>query len=261
MKIYAPRFRSIVTKASASGFSLVELLLVLAVISIMTAFAVPAMNGIKDAQNVTSATSTISNALQRARTYAVAHNTYVWVGFYEEAATAPAPTHVFPYSGVGRVIMGMVASVDGTKIYPDSVTSGLLNPPSVTPSPIIAIDKLIRVENIHVTDLGAPTGTGTPLSSRPKGAYGSGSTELYGVNSDDPSAQAEHSFTLNGYTFYKTVRFGPGGEVSIDDSSAIQRIGEIDLRPTHGTAINLTTSNVAAIQFTGIGGEVQTYRN
>jgi prepilin-type N-terminal cleavage/methylation domain-containing protein len=240
---------------ASEGFSLIELLVVLAIMSLVTAMAVPVINGIKDSQNVNMATSSVSLALQRARTYAMTHNTYVWVGFYEEAANTTTPTNVFPYAGAGQLVIGMAASVDGTQVYADSATSGNLQTPQVA-----QIEKLVKLENIHCTDLGLPSGTGTSLATRPNGAYAGTASEQYGIDSDN-SQQAAHFLVLDGYTFYKTIRFSPGGEASIDDSSALRRIGEIGLRPTHGAEINLNTANIAAIQFSGTEGAVQTYRN
>jgi prepilin-type N-terminal cleavage/methylation domain-containing protein len=245
-----------------AGFTLVELLTVIAVMSLLTAMSLPVMNSIKDSQNITLGTTSVSSALQRARTYAMAHDTYVWVGFYEEAANTTTPTNAFPYSGAGQVVIGMAASVDGTQIYPNTASAGTLTAPQVVP-----IEKLMKLENVHCTDLGVPTGTGTALASRPNGAYASAATpgvilaqEQFGIDSDD-SAQATHLLVLDGYTFYKTIRFSPSGEAAINDSSSLRRVGEIDLRPTHGTQINLSTPNVASIQFSGIEGAIQTYRN
>jgi prepilin-type N-terminal cleavage/methylation domain-containing protein len=176
------------------AFSLVELLTVLTIISIVTAFAIPAFT-VRDADNISNGSYAISGTLQRARAYAMAHNTYVWVGFYEEAADAPAPTNVFPYSGKGRVVIGMVASVDGTQIIADGATGTL------DPTRIYQIDKLARIQNIHVADLGLPTGGATAISNRPKGAYFNASndsyspTELYGISSD---SGREHDFFRGG---------------------------------------------------------------
>jgi prepilin-type N-terminal cleavage/methylation domain-containing protein len=238
------------------GFSLIELLAVLAVMSLLTALTVPMINGIKDSQNINAATSSVSSALQRARAYAMAHNTYVWVGFYEESANTGVPTNVFPYAGAGQLVIGVAASADGTQIYSNSVTSGNLQTPQV-----VQLEKLVKIENVHCTDLGAPTGSsGSALATRPNGAYAGSSSEQYGIDSDN-GQEASHFLVLNGYTFYKTIRFSPGGVASIDDSSALRLVGEIGLRPTHGSQVNATTPDVAAIQFSGIEGSVQTYRN
>jgi prepilin-type N-terminal cleavage/methylation domain-containing protein len=257
--IYPPTARAMNffrSKHRTVGFTLVELLSVLAIISVLTAVAIPAFTSVKDADSVSNASYAVSGVLQRARAYAAAHNTYVWVGFYEESANASSPTTgAPPYAGMGRLVIGTVASADGTQIYADGATAAPLPTAS-----LVQIDRLIRVQNIHVTDLGAPAGGSTPLANRPNGAYAGTTSEQYGINSDS-SETTPYPFVLGAYTFYKTIRFSPTGEASIDGNSELRRIGEIDLRPTHGTNLSQNSPNVVAIQFTGIGGGIQTYRN
>ena len=65
------------------GFSLIELLVVMAIIGILAAVTIPAMNSIKGASNVTKAAYDIAGALEQARAYAMAKNTYVFVGIAE----------------------------------------------------------------------------------------------------------------------------------------------------------------------------------
>jgi len=264
---HPPRLRR---RVPTSGFSLIELLTVLGVMSLIAAMSLPVVNSIKDSQNVSAATFSVASALQRARAYAMAHDTYVWVGFYEEAANTTAPTNVAPkYSGAGQVVIGMAASVDGTQTAGSQTTGYLQAPASPSSQGVRPIEKLMKLENVHITDLGPPTGSGSALACRPNGAYevmsSTGaytvmSSEQYGIDSDNAN-KAAYPLVMDGYTFYKTVRFSPSGVAVINDSSAVERVGEIDLRPTHGTLINTNTPNVAAIQFTGIGGAIQTYRN
>src|SRR5438094_510782 len=87
------------------GFSLIELLVVIAIIVLVTALIVPAFTSIKSASDVTTTAYTIKGVLEQARTYAMANNTYTYVGFYEEAATATLPTNATPpYPGKGRIV-------------------------------------------------------------------------------------------------------------------------------------------------------------
>src|ERR1700744_1900659 len=72
------------------GFSLIELLTVLVIISIMSALAVTAISSMGKADGFNSATSTLSTLLEQARAYAMANNTYVFVGIAETDASQPA---------------------------------------------------------------------------------------------------------------------------------------------------------------------------
>src|SRR5438105_1038891 len=85
------------------------------IIAILMVLVAPAFTNLKSAGDVTGAAYAVKGVLDQARTYAMANNTYTWVGFYEEdvstASTNPAIT------GTGRIVMSIVASKDGTMIY------------------------------------------------------------------------------------------------------------------------------------------------
>jgi prepilin-type N-terminal cleavage/methylation domain-containing protein len=98
------------------AFTLLELLIVVGIIALLMVLVAPAFTSIKSGTDVTSAAYTIKGALDTARTYAKANNTYTWVGFYEENVANPASPNL-DTPAVGRVIMSIVASKDGTKIY------------------------------------------------------------------------------------------------------------------------------------------------
>ena len=200
-----------------------------------------------------SAAYTIKGALDTGRTYAKANNTYVWVGFYEEDTTAITPTNSAPpYPGKGRVLLAAVSSNDGTDIS--------LNP--LPPSRITQIDKLVKVEGIHITDIGSPAG-GDPgtVNGRPSTPYTEGSPfDHFNRIGSDSADTTLFTFAAQNYTFYKTIRFNPRGEANINSSYTLKHEGEIGIKPTHGTAVDTNSPNVIAIQFTGVGGTVIIYR-
>lgn len=229
------------------GFTLLELLVVMAIIAILMVLVAPAFTTIKSGSDVTSAANTVKAVLDTARTYAMANNTYTWVGFYEENTTAITPTNsVPPYPGKGRLLLAVVSSNDGTDIS--------LNP--LPSSRITQIGKLARIEGIHVSDIGTPAG-GDPntLDGRPGAPYSDNAT----ISSDSSNATLSR-FAAQNYTFYKTIRFNPRGETSINSTSTLNHLGEIGIKPTHGNVVDENNTNRVAIQFTGVGGNVTIYR-
>ena len=266
--------RAVATRLRGEGgFTFLELLVVTAIIGVLMVLVTPAFKGIKSAGDVTDAASRIRGALEEARNYAMANNTYVWVGFYEEDTTAITPTNIAPpYPGKGRVILAAVASKDGTANCqdPNSTTSNRI---PLTASQITQIGKIIKIENIHMTDIGAPpsptplpTPEASSLDGRPDFPYTSGRPTFdyqNRINSDDthtPFNQTLYPFIAQGYTFYKTIRFNPRGEASINSTYGLRNVAEIGLRPTHGTTVDSKTTNVVAIQFTGVTGNFKIYR-
>jgi prepilin-type N-terminal cleavage/methylation domain-containing protein len=248
------------------AFTLLELLVVMAIIAILMVLIAPAFTSIKTGNDVTSAAYTIKGVLDQARTYAMANNTYTWVGFYEENGSNPSsPNSDAP--AIGRVVISIVASKDGTIIYDPSN----LAQQDLTTS-LLQVGKLSKIDNVHLwTHTDAPSGTGSTFDTRPNVASTycigssspSGSTTpfRYPVGNPAPAAQ---------YTFVKVIQFSPRGEARINNSTLnangtnvfpLQNAAEIGLEPTHGAATpNPTPSNLVAIQFTGIGGNVTIYR-
>src|ERR1041385_5173280 len=121
----------------ASAFTLLELLIVIGIIGLLLVLIAPAFTYIKGGNDVTSAAYTIKDVLDTARTYAKANNTYTWVGFFEENAPDPSQSPVAA-AGVGRIVMSIVASKDGTMIY----TGNLQNPVTLDPSRLTQVGKL-----------------------------------------------------------------------------------------------------------------------
>ena len=235
-----------------SGFTLVELLVVIAVVVTLTATIAPAFMGINNAGNVTRAAYDVAGALNSARAYAMAKNTYVWVGFFEENAAQPFT------SGTGRVVMSIVASKDGTM----AAASGTIPSASLT-----QINKLVKIDNMHLTTAGIaqfPVGDGTGMAfdSRPLAA------QVWPTNAASGSSQAPFQYPVgNGataqYTFNTAIQFSPRGEVQVrvnNASQPVQPVVEIGLQPAHGTVPDANSKNLAAVQITGIAGNVKIYR-
>lgn len=239
-----------------AAFSLVELLAVMGFMSLLVAVTVPAVSGLKGSGDLNRAVDEVTFALNRARAHAMTQNTYVWVGFVEESSLAPSAS-VPPYTGKGTLVMAVMASTDGTAIFEDGAPATPLPEARLKP-----LGRMFKVANVHVTDLGVPSGTGEAhkLDGRPSAPYTDADDEACRISSES-GQQTPHPFQMSGYTFYKTIRFSPSGEVTINGAPVPKRLGEIGLVPAHGDQVAANPSNVAAIQFSGIGGNVRVYRN
>ena len=228
------------------------------IIAILMVLVAPAFTNLKSAGDVTGAAYTVKGVLDQARTYAMANNTYTWVGFYEEDVTQPSTNP--PTPGIGRLVMSVVASKDGTMIYDPN------SPAKITTTKLIQVGKLTKIDNAHSwTHTDTPSGAGSTFDTRPNvtPTYCIGDTSppnsttpfQYPVGNPEPAAQ---------YTFVKAVQFSPLGGASIDNSTSsypLQTAAEIGLEPPHGNATPASIpANVVAIQFTGVGGDVKIYR-
>ena len=238
------------------AFTLVELIVVIALISTLMVLVAPAFTGIKSAGDVTSAAYTIKDALEQARTHAMAYETYVWIGFYEEPAGQPSTNPATP--GTGRIVISTIASADGTTVYnPRSLAA-------IDPTRVTQLNKLVKVEGTHLATFPDGSGTGDTFDSRPAAIYETakiGDTTppnpsltpfQYPVGNPAPAAQ---------YTFVKAVEFSPRGEARINNRNyTLKTVAEIGLQPTHGTAVDVNSRNIIAIQFGALGGDLKIYR-
>jgi hypothetical protein len=239
---------------------------------------VPAFTSLKSAGDVTSAAYTIKGALDTARTYAKANNTYTWVGFFEEDVSQTSTNPATP--GTGRLVMSIVASKNGTNVYGSG--DGVIDPTKLT-----QIGKLVRIENVHLplfaicqsNCTGETFDTRPAVQNDPGGGY---NYSRFGELNSPPPNTAPYTTPYNfqypvgnpapvaQYTFSKLLQFSPRGESRVNgDSYNIRRVVEIGLIQTHGTATppprggtggSIFDGNVVAVQINGFAGDVKIYR-
>ncbi|HEV3271032.1 MAG TPA: prepilin-type N-terminal cleavage/methylation domain-containing protein [Candidatus Methylacidiphilales bacterium] len=240
-----------------SGFSLTELLVVIAATATLAILAVPNLASLQISGSTNLAADEITQAMQVARAYAISHDTYTWLGFYEEDATMPSANPA--QQGVGRVILSIVASNDGTALYSASSTP----PISIPPTSLVQVSPLIRVQNIHLESFSNGTGTGITFDTRP--ALSSPNAQIGGSavpNNAYPSFQYPVGQASSAqYVFNQVLQFSPRGETLASGmAGAMTPLIEVGLQPTHGNVLYATSPNLVALQISGISGSIISYR-
>ena len=241
-----------------------ELMFVIAIMILVAAFIAPAFTNLKSAGDVTSAAYTIKGVLEQARTYAMANNTYTWVGFYEENVSNPSsPNSNTP--AIGRVVMSIVASKDGTEVY-TSVGSPAADMDAAG-TRLLQVGKLTKLDNMHLRTFSNGTGTGGTFPTRPAVPGGSPDNAKIGDTSPDPSLRYFH-YPATGteaaaqYKFRKMIQFSLRGECRPqNDNYEMRAVIEVGFQPVHGTVIPaLDDSKDCAVQLTGFSGNTKIYQ-
>jgi type II secretory pathway pseudopilin PulG len=271
------------SKRAPDAFSLVELMVVTLIMLIIAGFIAPAFTSLKGAGDVTTAAYTIKGVLEQARTYAMANNTYTWIGFYEEdvsqASTNP------PTPGVGRLVISIVAAKDGVQGFDPSAVTSPTNRLDI--ARLVQVGKLIKIDNVHLPLFAIPTGTpGNTFDTRPAvqndPVVGYNDSRFGELNASPPntapvsnngSSKFPFQYPVGNpvptaqYTFTKTLQFDSRGEGRINSSYDVRPVIEIGLLPTHGNVAPTPTpsagnyvGNVVAVQFNGFAGNVKVYR-
>ena len=246
------------------GFTLVELLAVMAVVASLTIIAMPAINGPTGARQFTNGLVQIAGTLEQAREYATAQNTYVWVAFYPYD-----PATVTPSDNSGDAL-GLVvyASADGTDPVnwsPATVDLGAVGNTTVSGTTLRQVFPLAIYKQ-------------TAIRTRSYFTQGTGSGQIpslpSGVNSS-PTGPAESpvfqiSFPAQKLSFPGTlptdaqtgqpisiIQFTPSGNARIS-GSPVDSI-RIDFQRSKAGGI-LDTDNIAALRINGLTGLTTIYR-
>jgi len=206
-----------------SGFSLVEILVVMAIFGILVGVTLPAFNNIGKAGSLTKAGADVASLLEQARTYAMANNTYVWVGFH-------------PEDNESKIAIAVVASRNGgaslTNTDASSASSGL-----------VQLGSIRNLGGVKVSTV--PPTPGRPESD-PAGRLGAGSNAI--ISFSTKSGGKNRAF--NTYV----LQFNSRGEARITTNN-LSRVIEIGLTESSGS-----TNNFAVVQLGGLSGGVTVFR-
>jgi len=142
---------------------------------------------------------------------------------------------------------------------------------------LVQVYKLVKDDNMHLLAFsGTTTGTGTVTSfgtrfpTRPAVSSTSCVVQVASVplGTAPSSSEPYFQYPLTGtaqYTFTTALQFSPRGEVrliepSLSSAPQMQPLVEIGLESTRGATIPAINPNLAAVQITGIAGNVYIYR-
>jgi len=238
---------------ATSGFTLVELLVVVAIMAILLSILIMSISGVKGSRDLAKAVYDIQGVLEQARTTAMSTGTYTWVGFFEEDPSTPGT------AGTGQLVISVISSAAGSNLDPVSSPVSTLPATDSAGRPLLVqVNKLIRVPNVHLAAVSTtlvtrPAITGTPTANYQVGggSFPNTTTFYYPVTATSSSAAQ--------YTFNQIIQFNPQGDATrIGDYPT--PVMEIGLLPTRGHTLPATPTNAAVIQVAGIGGQVLTYR-
>jgi len=254
--------------ATATAFTLVEMLVVVALIAAIAMLAVPAFDALRKSSGLTNTASTIANLLQQARSYAMGRNTYVYIGLEEVDAlqAAPGPSQT-ANPGIGRLAVAIVSRSDGNRGYDSDATGSPLWSNYGSGGNFAAPTPLRLFDGVHLADLGAPSSSGEMARPAVDSAYRLGSSTS---TSATPFAwPLGRSLGAGQYNFTLVIQFDPQGSARIllpGHGDAIPKGIEIGLKPSRGNIAPdpATTEggggDQAAIQITGVSGAVHVYR-
>jgi len=262
-----------------SGFTLLELLIVIGLIAILLVLVGPAFTTMKSGSDVTSVIYEVKGVLENARAYAKTNHSYVFVGFAEvdssiDASVSPQiSTGDTPY---GRVAVAVVASKDGTSQYhyatTDQGTDWTAN--YANGAHLVAVGKLQTYENVHFVpvDFGSWSPGAHPDS---KMARYQPTGPPYILSNAASTSVTPFTWPLGSpldsgyqYRFDRVINFDPTGIARIataNNGDAIAHVIEIDFQPTHGTVVpappeDQDVGTHAVIQLGTTSGAVRVYR-
>jgi len=216
------------------AFTLIELLVVIAIMTVVTSVVVMTSGGLTNSRAIPAALDDIGGVLEQAKAYAMANNTYVFVGFTEvDALNVTQP-------GIGRILLVTMGSMDGTKDF------------GTNQSNLTMLFKPLVLKGVHFADSLPNSGSmSRPVVPDP---YRLGNMAFI----------AQNSFTSyvyqNQFTFTKIIQFDPRGVASVQsDTISIQPWIEIGVIPAIGDTVG-GTQNCGALILDGMTGSVTTYR-
>jgi prepilin-type N-terminal cleavage/methylation domain-containing protein len=211
-------------RARSRAFTLIEMLVVVAIIGILGAFVVTGFHNIATSHGVGQAAADVKGILELARSEAVTRQTYVWAAFREATN-----------SGILEIQMALAGSVDGS--------------PNAAATNLVGLSRVVRARNAGLTNF-------STLKAETRALLGSNApapTELLGNTAGITYTNLAQSKFTN-----TTITFTPRGEAMLVGSpnatSGFTPLIVIGIVPSRGDQKDTTKKDDSAVVLDGSTG-------
>lgn len=229
-----------------TGFTLLELLVVTSMVGFLSMMTGPAVYNLATRGKFANSLIQASSALEMAHEYAVANDTYTYVGFTEPDSEGKILVAIF---GARDGSSGGISDLNSPAVYEisDARTAG--------PSSLILLDKLTKLEGTILTD-SLPTGNALNNHSE----LSENASPLPERANGDATQFTYQSNAYGTVNFQRTVQFTPEGMARV--SPVTPEAIRIVLIPVKGNPAKPIRDEAAAsaISITGITGQVKVYQ-
>ncbi len=247
--LWAPELKGFVCvesrRTKKEGFTLIELMVVIAIMAIMVAVSLPSMRGIFEGQRQQQNLIRMGQILEEAQIAAQTHNTYVWVGISSQTAGgAPLTSGGVPVTIVTVVsgLTGSAGDLTNDASVPNASTAFLI------PSQVFRNASCPPTNGgsaIDATEINALKSTSAPNVTTSSGIF---------ATSDSSTAPLGIAFTQNWQgtqiVFSNIIQFNSTGQPMV--SSAASNWIELLLGPLVGA----TAANSSGLLLSGLTGKV-----
>jgi Tfp pilus assembly protein FimT len=244
------------------------MLTVISITAILAVLSMPALQGVQSAGGFDKSVYALADSLNLARSYAVANNTYVYVGL-TEVNRMQNPGAIPQVIGSGRVALSIVATTDGTSDYSSSSSSVWTSAGNGTGANLTQVRQVQTFDGFHIASTAFPTATtgnmARPSNVEPTPALlpaASAPVTPFSIPLGANVTTSSGKYNFNN-TNSEIICFNPQGGILLN-GSAVQWL-ELDVQPMLGTVAPNTPSNVnkgnqAALIVDGVTGAVNVYR-
>jgi len=220
-------------RSSRHGFSLLEILAVVAIISVILGISGLAVSSFSLSRGVDNAAVGIAGSAELARSYAMANNTYVWMGLLQDN---------------NDLLVAVIYSRVGMNDYSDMRN-------------LDAVNKMQSYKGVSLVDFSTLTATNGPMAERVPLITENASLGFNTPAVSNPVFGWPLAATTPTHSFDRVIEFRPDGSAKVVGTSNFEMM-EIALQEanSNATVSDISVGNIATVQIDGITGKNRVFR-